>query len=199
VMYAGVSATLLAGLGFLLGYMIQRRSLPIWRWLDDSTFFLFTLPGTVLGVGLITLWNRPSFAWLYTSPFILVIAFVAQYAALSSRIVSAGLAQIPVSFEEAAALAGATWHSSFGRILLPLLRRSMVLSWVAACIFCLREVSLPLILAPPGYDTLTARTMTLMANGAPNLIAALCLLLIAITAIPAFIVVIILSSPRSNA
>ena len=36
----------------------------------------------------------------------------------------------------------------------------------------------------PGYDTLPVRILTLMANGAPSLIAALCIVLIAITIVP---------------
>jgi len=53
-----------------------------------------------------------------------------------------------------------------------------------AFIFCLRDLSLPLLLAPPGGDTLTARTMTLMANGSPELVAALSLLSIALAVAP---------------
>ena len=51
-------------------------------------------------------------------------------------------------------------------------------------LFCLRDVSLPLLLALPGHDTLTARTMTLMANGSAELIAALCLFSMSLTAVP---------------
>jgi ABC-type Fe3+ transport system permease subunit len=47
-----------------------------------------------------------------------------------------------------------------------------------------RDLGLPLLLAPPGGDTLTARTMTLMANGSQDLIAALCVLSIVIAVIP---------------
>ena len=48
----------------------------------------------------------------------------------------------------------------------------------------MRDVSLPLLLAPPGRDILTARTMTLMANGSRELIAALCLFSIGLALIP---------------
>src|SRR5262249_37309199 len=41
-----------------------------------------------------------------------------------------------------------------------------------------------IVVYPPGYDTLPVRILTLMANGAPSLIAALCIILIAITIVP---------------
>jgi iron(III) transport system permease protein len=41
-----------------------------------------------------------------------------------------------------------------------------------------------MVVYPPGSDTLPIRILTLMANGAPSLIAALCIILIAITLLP---------------
>ena len=62
---------------------------------------------------------------------------------------------------------------------MPVARPVLVAAWAITFIFCLRDVALPLLQAPPGLDTLTARTMTLMANGSAELIAALCVLAIA--------------------
>jgi hypothetical protein len=45
-------------------------------------------------------------------------------------------------------------------------------------------VSLPLLLAPPGQDTLTSRTLTLAANAPPGLIAGLCVLTLALALLP---------------
>jgi iron(III) transport system permease protein len=90
VLYAGVSASVLCALGFFLAYLVHRRSLVGWWWMDALTLFLFTLPGTVIAIGLIALWNHPSTHWIYATPAILIIGFVAQYATLSVRIVVAG-------------------------------------------------------------------------------------------------------------
>jgi len=182
--YAGVSATVLAVLGFFLGHLIHRRALPIWRWVNGASLFLFTLPGTVIGLGLIALWNHPSTNWVYASPVMLICGYIAQYAVLSARATVAGFEQLPLHAEEAAEVAGAAWSRRIGTILVPLLLPSILAGWTVTFLFCLRDVSLPLLLAPPGYDTLTARTMTLAANGSPELIAALCVLLIAVSLVP---------------
>lgn len=176
VLYATAAATLVTGVGFFLAYLIQRRALIGWRWLDALGLFLFTLPGTIIGIGLISLWNRPSTNWIYATPGLLVFGFMAQYTAIGTRMVAAGMSQLSPSLEEAAEVAGVKWFRRVFGILTPLLRPATVAAWVATFVFCLRDVSLPLLLAPPGQDTLTARTMTLMANGSPELIAALCLL-----------------------
>lgn len=68
LLYASTTATLLTVDGFLLGYTIQRKSVAWWRSVDAFTLSLFTLPGTVVGTGLIVLWNHPSTNFIYATP-----------------------------------------------------------------------------------------------------------------------------------
>ncbi len=184
ISYSAVAATAITVMGFFLAYLIHRRAIAAWRWADAATIFLFTLPGTVIGIGIVALWNRPSTNWIYSTPAILVTAYFAQYVALGTRTILAGFAQAPSDMEEAAEVAGAGWVRRLSQIMVPLLWSPITASWAVAFLFCLRDVSLPLLLAPAGHDTLTARTMTLMANGSPELIAALCLLLMSLAVIP---------------
>ncbi len=184
ISYSAVAATVITVMGFFLAYLIHRRAIAAWRWADAATIFLFTLPGTVIGIGVVALWNRPSTNWIYSTPAILVTGYVAQYAVIGSRAILAGLSQVPSGMEEAAEVVGAGWARRLSQIMVPLLWSPITASWAVAFLFCLRDVSLPLLLAPAGHDTLTARTMTLMANGSPELIAALCLLLMSLAAIP---------------
>ena len=184
VVYSAVSATVVSVVAFFLAYLIHRRAVAAWRWVDALSMFLFTLPGTVTGVGLIGLWNRPMTNWIYATPAILVAGYFAQYGAVATRAMAAGLSQVSIALEEAAELAGAGWGSRVTNILLPLLRPSIVAGWTVTFLFCMRDLSLSILLAPAGYDTLTARTMTLMANGSEELIASLCLLLMSLAAIP---------------
>jgi iron(III) transport system permease protein len=182
--YAAIAATVVTGIGLFLGYAIERCKTTPWRAIDGLSFLLFTLPGTVAGIGLIVLWNRPALNWIYATPAMLLLAYIAQYAVIGIRITAAGLTQVPPSMEEAAEIAGATWGVRLRGILAPLLAPVLISAWAVSFIFCLRDVSLPLLLAPPGQDTLTARTMTLMANGSPELVAALCLLIVPLAVIP---------------
>jgi len=57
VAYAFIGATLLTVLGFFTGYLIQTKALRCWWSIDSITIFLFALPGTVIGIGVIGLWN----------------------------------------------------------------------------------------------------------------------------------------------
>lgn len=182
--YAALGASLLAVVGFLAGYLIHTRALPFWRTLDSVTLFLFALPGTVIGIGLIALWNRPATNIIYATPAIILLGYLAQYSALTSRIMVAALGQIPASMEEAAQVLGAGWLRRTAGIIAPLARRGLAAGWLVGYIFCLRDMGISMLVYPPGHDTLPVRIFTLMANGSQSLIAALCVLMLAATLLP---------------
>jgi iron(III) transport system permease protein len=178
---AGLGATLLTLVGFFCGYLIHHRSLALWRSADTLTLLLFTLPGTVLGVGLIALWNHRATGFVYGSIAMVLLAYVAQYTALTSRITLATLANVPQSLEEAAQLAGAPWLARIWHVVVPAALPGVLAAWLGAFIFCLRDLGASMLVYPAGQDTLPERIFTLMANGAPSLISALCVMLVATT------------------
>jgi len=97
---------------------------------------------------------------------------------------SALLDRIPPSLEQAAQLCGATWFMTLRHIVVPLATRGLIAVWVIGYVFCLRDLGISMVVYPPGSDTLPVRILTLMANGSPGLIAALCVILVAITLLP---------------
>jgi iron(III) transport system permease protein len=182
--YAGIGATALTLLGFLTGYLIYTRALPVWRSIDSLTVFLVGLPSTVIGIGLIGLWNTRATAFIYATPTIILLGYLAQYTALTSRITVAALGQIPPSMEEAAEIVGAGWPRRMLWIVGPLAKRGLIAAWLVGYIFCLRDTGITMLVYPPGRDTLPVRTFTLMANGSVGLIAALSVVMIAATLLP---------------
>ena len=184
IFFAATSATLLAVLGLLWGYLSDRRTLPIWWANELLALFLLALPGSVIGIGLISLWNTKSTSFVYATPAILILGYVAQYAILPMRVVSASLTNVPHSLEDASRLSGAGWLMTMRYIVAPLASRGLLAAWLIGYVFSLRDVAISFVVYPPGSDTLPIRILTLMANGAPSLIAALCVVLIAITLAP---------------
>jgi len=184
IAFAVIGATLLTLLGFFCGYLIHNRTLPLWRSVDVLGLFLFTLPGTIIGIGLISLWNTPMTNVIYSTPAIIILGYIAQYAVLPMRMTSAILERIPPSLEQAAQLCGASWFMTLRQIVAPLAKRGLITVWAVGYVFCLRDLGVSMVVYPPGSDTLPVRILTLMANGAPSLIAALCVILIVVTLLP---------------
>jgi iron(III) transport system permease protein len=181
IIYSAIAATILTTLGFLLGHLTRDRGQ---RLVNFLTLALFAIPGTVLSIGLVRLWNSPMTWFIYTTPALLILGYTAQYCAVTTRLSVAGFFLIPRTFDEAARLSGASWTRRLFRIFVPLSTRTLICAWLAAYILCLRDVPLALMTAPPGGDPLPARILTLMANGAPPLIASLCLIMAIASLVP---------------
>jgi len=181
VIYSAIAATILMTLGFLLGHLTRDRGQ---RLVNFLTLALFAIPGTVLSIGLVRLWNSPMTWLIYTTPVLLILGYTAQYCAVTTRLSLAGFFLIPKTFDEAARLSGASWTQCLFRIFVPLSTRTLICAWLAAYILCLRDVPLALMTAPPGGDPLPARILTLMANGAPPLIASLSLIMAMASLVP---------------
>jgi iron(III) transport system permease protein len=140
---------------------------------------LVATPPTVLGIGLVALWNHAATTWIYATPAIVLLGWLGQYAAVPSRLVASAVAAISPRMEEAAALQGARWPQRMLRIVTPLAAPGLAAAWFASFLFCLRDLGIAMIVYPPGADTLPVRTFTLMANAPAPLLAALCLIIVA--------------------
>ena len=64
------------------------------------------------------------------------------------------------------------------RSIAPLASRGLLAAWLISFVFALRDVAISIVVYPPGDDTLPVR------NGAPSLIAALCVIIIGVTLLP---------------
>ena len=184
LMYAAVGASGLVVIGFFLGYLIQRQSMPFWRAADALLIFLFALPGTVIGIGLVSLWNRSWTNFVYGTAAIIILGYLAKYAALTSRITASVLMLIPKSMEEAGQAAGIPWLRRIGSIVMPLAKKGILAGWIVGYIFCLRDLETTMIIYPAGHETLPVRITTLMANSPAELIAALCVVMVVTTVLP---------------
>ncbi len=169
---AGLGATLITLTGFLMGYAMARQ-LPFSRWIQAIAILLFALPGAVMGVGLIGLWNRPITEWIYSSPIIILLGYVARYSIMGAGAAASGIGLVPPSLEEAAALHGAGITRILTKILLPLTGRALIAGWFLSFVFCFRDFDTTILVQPAGWDTLPVLLFTYMANGDPRIVAAL--------------------------
>jgi iron(III) transport system permease protein len=173
---AAVGATLVTGLAVFLGYARARTTPRIGLAVDISWVVLFAIPSTLIGVGLIGLWNRPGIVGaVYGTDAMLVVGYLARFTPVAALAVAATIRSVPASQEEAGAVAGASWLRTMFRIVLPQVRLGLVAIWVISFILAFGEVGTSILVAPPGESTLPIRVYTLTANAPPGHIAALAL------------------------
>src|SRR5260370_13046711 len=105
VIYSAIAATILMTLGFLLAHLTRDRGQ---RLVNFLTLALFAIPGTVLSIGLVRLWNSPMTWFIYATPALFILGYTAQYCAVTTRLSLSGFFLIPKTFDEAARLSGAS-------------------------------------------------------------------------------------------
>ncbi len=145
--------------------------------LDLLAFMPHTVPGIVMGL-----------AWLIIGLFILVptygtiwlivIAHVSLFIAYGTRTTNGAMFQIHRELEEAGAMSGAAWFSTFRRIILPLLMPSLVAGWLWVAIHSGRELTVALLLQSSSNRIISAYVWQQFFGGRLNLAAAAGVLLV---------------------
>ena len=177
LLLATVGATAVVSIAVWLGYARARAPGRIGQLADVLLLVVFAVPSTIIGVGLIGLWNRPGLlGTVYGTDVMFLLAYLARFVPVAALALAASTRYVPVSHEEAAAVAGAGWLRTMSRIVLPQIRLGVVAAWVIAFILAFGEIGVSILVAPPGEATLPIRIYTIIANTPSSHVAVLALL-----------------------
>ncbi len=169
VMSAGC-ATLVMVLTTISGWLAVRRR-PGAAVLDHLATVPLVFPGIVLGVAMIELLLAAPFP-IYGTIWAFIIAFAIRYLPYGMRYASAGVLQIHPELEEAAGVAGASSWRSLRRIVIPLIRSTMLSGWLFIFLIAARDVSLSVMLASPSAEPVAVAMFDLWGNGQGTELAA---------------------------
>jgi iron(III) transport system permease protein len=168
-----------------LGYARARAVGRLGRIADVLFIVVFAVPSTIVGVGLIGLWNRPGpLGAVYGTDVMLLLGYLARFLPVAALALAASTRYVPVSHEEAAAVSGAGWLRTIWRIVLPQVRLGLAAAWVIVFVLAFGELGVSILVAPPGEATLPIRVYTIIANTPSSHIAALALLQTAVIFVP---------------
>ena len=187
---ATVAVAVAAGLGYARGRAWERFA----NHLDTLFVVLFAVPSTIVGVGLIGLWNRSGVVGtVYGTDAMFVLAYLARFVPVAALILSTAVRYVPISHEEAAAAAGAGWLRTMYRIVRPQLRLALAAAWIVVFVLSFGELGASVLIAPPGESTLPIRIYTIIANAPPAQVAALALLQAVVVFTPLMVLVAVTS------
>ena len=141
---AGASAGLITLIGALLAWQILRLRFPGRAALDVVSFLSIGIPAVITGFAVMILHLTIPIG-LYGTIWILILAYSYRLA-VSTRLSRAALIQIHPELEEASAASGCRWLDTVGRVVLPLLKPSLMASFVLLFIVGFREFTIPMIL-----------------------------------------------------
>ncbi len=161
VILALIASVFIVVIGYVSAFLSIRYHFKLF---DKILLFVFAVPSIVFGIALIRFYG---FSWgeiIYSSTAILIIGYTGKYSFIASKILGTSMQQINISLDEVAELSGAKLWKRIYYIWLPLLSPVIFLSFITGFIFSFKELSLTVMVYPPGMNLLPVKVYTLMAN-----------------------------------
>ncbi|MRS88976.1 ABC transporter permease subunit [Enterobacteriaceae bacterium RIT714] len=143
-------------LGLLASWLVVVQKIKGRAWIDALSLMPAALPGVVVGVGLILLWNRP-FWWVspYNTWAILLLSYCCLLLPWPVRYIGSALRQLGGNLEPAARVHGASALQALRYIVLPLVSPAMLAAMLMVFAIASRELVTSLLLAPAGTQTVS--------------------------------------------
>ena len=132
-------------LAVLMAYLSVRRRNVLSSTVDVLSMVPYIIPGTVVGIALVTSFNRPPVAFTGTM-FIMVVALIIRRLPYTIRSSVAILHQIPITIEEAALSLGSTKMKTFFKITVPMMSSGIVAGAILSWVTMISELSTAMIL-----------------------------------------------------
>ena len=155
---AVLGATIGVVLATLQSYYLQRGRSRLRTILDSILSLPLGIPGIILGLGFLILLIRTP---LYTTLWIILIAYIARFLPLATRGISAMLLAIGGELEESARASGASWAQTLRLIVLPLIKPALVAAWLMLFVIFIRELGATILLYAQGTETLSVAMVIL--------------------------------------
>ncbi len=151
--------------GVIISYVIVKMKVPGKGILEFLGMLPFSVPGSVIALGVILAWSGKYGVNIYNTIWIILVAYIARYMAFALKANSAALEQVHDSLVEAARASGATMWQALRDIVIPLVRPGMVAAFFLIFLPALRELTVSVLLYGPTTRTIGVAIYTLNEDG----------------------------------
>lgn len=177
-----ISLAIIVLLAILIAYLVVRRRNAFTGAVDVLSMIPYIIPGTVLGIAMLTGFNQRPLL-LSGTMLIMVVALVIRRLPYTIRSSVAILQQIPMSIEEAAISLGATKMKAFFRVTVPMMASGIIAGAILSWVTMISELSTAIILYTGKTKTLTIAVYTEVVRGNYGVAAALSTILTLLTVV----------------
>ncbi len=164
----------------LIAYISVRRRNPLTGAVDMISMIPYIIPGTVVGIAMVSSFNRPPLILTATTA-IMIISLVIRRLPYTIRSSVATLQQIPLSIEEAAISLGSSKLKTFIRITVPMMSSGIIAGAILSWVTLVTELSAAIFLYTARTQTLTVAIYTQIVRGHYGVASAMATLLTGIT------------------
>ena len=169
-------------LAFCVSWLVVRSRSRARYLLEFGAFLPHTVPRVVMSVGtlLLALFVINDFLPIYGTVWILVGVYVIVWLPFGTRALNSSMIQIHKELEEAAYISGLNMVRTIRRVMIPLLRPTLLSVWIWTGLLVYREMTVAVFLVSQDNVTLPAIVWGRWTMGAPNTAAAITVLMMAV-------------------
>jgi iron(III) transport system permease protein len=186
-LYSAIAAALATVMALPVALLAVRHQGRAYQLLERSTYIVLALPGIVIALAFSYFTERYADGFLYQSAPLLVIAYAVLFFPLALVGVKASVAQAPIRLDEVARSLGQRRLTVLRRVTLPLVGPGLAAAFCLVFLSAVTELTATLILIPTGVQTLATQFWAYQQNLAYGQAAPFALAIIAIAALPSYV------------
>jgi iron(III) transport system permease protein len=180
LLYAAAAATIVSFLALITAYASTRRLIPGARVIGFVAMAPFVVPGIVLAIGFYSAYARPPLL-LYGTAWMLILAFATRFLPIAYSGSETALRGLDVDLENAVRTLGGSQLTTFRKVTVPLLRRSILANWLLVFVPSLRELSSAIFLFTPATAVMSTLIFDLSDAGNFEPVSALGVIMMLLT------------------
>ncbi len=161
------TAILITILAFIIVYNVRVYKSTLAENLTQISKLGYSIPGAVVAVGILSFFSiiDKSFDILISGTIIAIIfGYVVRFIAISINNYESGFSQIPQSYDDVCKTMQIGKFQIFFKVILPLIKGSMMVSFIVIFIEVIKELPLTMILRPFNFDTLAVLSHELVGQ-----------------------------------
>lgn len=180
IVIPAVSLLIVVFLAVLIAYVAVRRRNVLSGAVDVISMIPYVIPGTVIGIAMISAFNREPLV-LTGSMLIMVVALVVRRLPYTIRSSVAILQQVPLYVEEAALSLGSSKPKAFFTVTLPMMSSGVLSGAILSWVTLISELSTAILLYTGKTQTLTVAIYTQIVRGNYGIASAMATVLTVMT------------------
>lgn len=178
IVTAGV-ATICVFIASIVSWLTVRTNLRGRNIVDTLSVLPVTMPGITVGIALVWIYLTLPIP-IYGTLWILVVGYITVFLPTAVRFTTPGMTQIHKDLEECAQVCGASWWTTFRRILIPLALPSIAGAWLCVFLLTSRILSLAVVVCSASNIVLPVLVFNTWSRTSGHDIVALSLITIVI-------------------
>lgn len=180
VSYSMATAVICVLMGICIAYATQRRMTPFPAVIQFLALAPVAVPGLILAIGLYAAYAGPPFS-LYGTGLLIVVAFTTRFLPIAVTACAAAVRSLNPELEEAVRVLGGGRLTVLAKVVLPLLKKTLVGVFILVFVICTKELSTAVFLTGPASRVVSVLTLDLSEQGNYETLAAMGVVLVVIT------------------